>query len=336
MAVKIGLNGFGRIGRCIIRQSIERDDIDIVGINDIASLDILSHLLKYDSVHRRFNADVKTTDSSLVLNGKEIPFFQKKDPAELPWKDLGVDVTMEATGIFRKMDDAKKHLDAGARKVVLSAPFKGDEKGLTIVYGVNHNEYDAGKHDVVSNASCTTNCFAPVVKVLHESFGIEHGLMTTTHAYTTSQRILDLPHKDFRRARAAAESIIPTTTGAAIATTEVIPELEGKLDAIALRVPVPDGAIVDFVCELKKEATEEGVNKTFKKYSEGELKGVLGYMEDPVVSVDIIGNPHSSIFDPGFTKVIEGKLLKVLSWYDNEWGFSMRMIDVAVMMGEEL
>ncbi len=336
MAVRVGLNGFGRIGRCVLREAISRDDIEIVGINDIAKIDILAHLLKYDSVHRIFKEKVEIDGNSLIVRDKKIPFYHERDPLSLPWKDIGVDIVMEATGIFGKRDDAAKHLEAGAKKVIISAPYKGDKRDLTIVYGVNHTKYDPKKHDVISNASCTTNCFAPVVKVLHESFGIKHGLMTTTHAYTSTQRILDLPSKDFRRARAAAVSIIPTTTGAAIATTEVIPELKGKLDAIALRVPVPDGAIVDFVCEVEKEVTVEEVNAVFLKYSEGELSGILEYAEDPIVSIDIIGNPHSSIFDPGFTKVIDGKLVKVLSWYDNEWGFAMRMIDVAIMMGNLL
>ncbi|MEA1912575.1 MAG: type I glyceraldehyde-3-phosphate dehydrogenase [candidate division WOR-3 bacterium] len=336
MAVCVGLNGFGRIGRCVLRGAMKRNDIDIVGINDIADVDIMAHLLKFDSVYRKFDGEVSAGDNSLVVNNVKIPFFHKRDPETLPWKDLNVDVVMEATGIFRKRDDAAKHLKAGAKKIIITAPSKGDRKVPAIVYGVNHKEYDPKKDDIVSNASCTTNCFAPVVKVLHESFGIKHGLMTTSHAYTTSQRILDLPHKDWRRARAAALSIIPTTTGAAIATTEVIPELKGKLNAIALRVPVPDGAVVDFVCEVERETTEEEVNKAFKKYAEGELSGVLEYNEDPIVSMDIIGNPHSSIFDSGFTTVIDHTLVKVLSWYDNEWGFSMRLIDVAVMMGETL
>lgn len=336
MAVQVGLNGFGRIGRCILRGVTSRDDIDIVGINDIADIKTLAYLLKYDSIHRIYKGKVDIEGDSLVVNGKKIPFSQETDPAALPWKDIGADVVIEATGIFKRRDDAAKHLDAGAKKVIISAPYKGDKKDFTIVYGVNHKQYDPEKHDVISNASCTTNCFAPVVKVLHESFGIKRGLMTTTHAYTSTQRILDLPHKDLRRGRAAAISIIPTTTGAAIATTEVLPELKGKLDAIALRVPVPDGAIVDFVCEVEKEASIEGVNAAFKKYAEGEMAGVLEYAEDPIVSVDILGNPHSSIFDPGFTKVIGGNFVKVLSWYDNEWGFAMRMIDVAIMMGKYL
>lgn len=336
MALKVGINGFGRIGRCILRGAADRDDIEIVGINDIADINTLAHLLRYDSVHRKFGKSVEVKDNALIVDGKKINFSQEKDPASLPWDKLGVDVAMECTGIFRKKDDAAKHLEAGADKVIISAPCKGEKEVFTTVYGVNHKEYDPDKHHVISNASCTTNCFAPVVKVMNEVFGIKYGLMTTTHAYTTSQNILDLPHKDLRRARAAAVSILPTTTGAAIATTKVIPELEGKLDAIAMRVPVPDGAVVDFVVEVEKETTEEEVNAAFKEYSEGEMKGVLDYLDEPVVSIDILGNPHSSIFDPGFTKVIENKLIKVLSWYDNEWGFSMRMIDVALMLGENL
>lgn len=336
MAVSVGLNGFGRIGRAVLRGAMENSDIEIVGINDIANIDVLDYLFKYDSVYGIFKGEVKRDGNSLVVDGKKVPFLQERDPTSLPWKDLGADVVMESTGVFRTRDDAAKHMDAGAKKVVISAPYKGDKKDLTIVYGVNHKEYDPEKHDVVSNASCTTNCFAPVVRVLHESFGIKYGLMTTVHAYTSTQNILDLPHKDFRRARAAAVSIIPTTTGAAKATTEVFPELKGKLDAIALRVPVVDGSIVDFVCNVEKEVAVDDVNAAFKKYADGELKGVLEYAEDPVVSVDIIGNNHSSIFDPEFTKVIDGNLIKVISWYDNEWGYAMRMIDVAIMIGKFL
>jgi glyceraldehyde 3-phosphate dehydrogenase len=336
MAVNVGVNGFGRIGRAVLRGVMENSDIEIVGINDIANINVLGYLFKYDSVYGKYKGKVMIEGESLVIDGKKVPFFHEKDPAALPWKNLGADIVMESTGIFRTRDDAAKHIDAGAKKVVISAPYKGDKKDLTIVYGVNHKEYDPEKHDVVSNASCTTNCFAPVVKVLHESFGIKYGLMTTIHAYTSTQNILDLPHKDFRRARAAAVSIIPTTTGAAKATTEVFPELKGKLDAIALRVPVVDGSIVDFVCEVEKEVTIDEVNVAFKKYADGELKGVIEYAEDPVVSVDIIGNNHSSIFDPEFTRVINGNLIKVLSWYDNEWGYAMRMIDVAIMMGKSL
>ena len=336
MAVRVGVNGFGRIGRCVLREVINRDDIEIVGINDIADLNNLAYLFKYDSVHRRFNGDVKVDGNALVINGKKVPFTQIREPEELPWKDLGADVVFEATGIFRTREMAAKHMKAGAKKVIVSAPFKGDDGDFTVVYGVNNNQYDPAKHDIISNASCTTNCFAPVVKVINETFGIEQGLMTTAHSYTSSQKVLDLPAKDWRRGRAAALSIIPTTTGAAIATTKVFPELKGKLDAIALRAPVPDGAVVDFVCKVSKEATVDSVNAAFKKYADGELKGVLEYAKDQLVSMDIIGNSHSSIFDPGFTKVIGGTLVKVLSWYDNEWGFSMRMIDVAIMMGKSL
>jgi glyceraldehyde 3-phosphate dehydrogenase len=336
MAVRVGVNGFGRIGRCVLREVINRNDIEIVGINDIADLNNLAYLFKYDSVHRRFDGDVKVDGNSLVINGEKVPFTQEREPENLPWKDLGADIVFEATGIFRTRDMAAKHLKAGAKKVIVSAPFKGDDGDFTIVYGVNHDQYDTAKHDIVSNASCTTNCFAPVVKVMNETFGIEQGLMTTAHAYTSSQKVLDLPAKDWRRGRAASLSIIPTTTGAAIATTKVFPELKGKLDAIALRAPVPDGAVVDFVCKVGKEASVDSVDAAFKKYADGELKGVLEYAKDPLVSMDIIGNPHSSIFDPEYTKVIGGSLVKVLSWYDNEWGFSMRMIDVAIMMGKSL
>ncbi|MEO0293358.1 MAG: type I glyceraldehyde-3-phosphate dehydrogenase [candidate division WOR-3 bacterium] len=335
MAVRVGINGFGRIGRCVLREAINRKDIKIVGINDIADLGDLAYLFKYDSVHRKFNGEIKVDGSTLIVNGKKVPFTQVKEPEEIPWKKLGADIVMEATGVFRSKELAEKHIKAGAKKVIVSAPFKG-EGDFTIVYGVNHKKYDPKKHHIVSNASCTTNCFAPVVKVLHETFEIEYGLMSTAHAYTSSQKVLDLPAKDWRRGRAASLSIIPTTTGAAKATTEVFPELKGKLDAIALRVPVPDGAVVDFVCKVKKEASVESVNAAFKKYAKGELKGILEYAEDPIVSMDIIGNPHSAIFDPEYTRVIEGTLVKVLAWYDNEWAFSMRMIDVAIMMGKSL
>jgi glyceraldehyde 3-phosphate dehydrogenase len=336
MSVRVGLNGFGRIGRCILREVVDRDDIEIVGVNDIADLNNLAYLFKYDSVHRRFDGEVKVEGNSLVIKGKKFPFTQEREPEQLPWRDLGADIVFEATGIFRTREKAAKHLKAGAKKVIVSAPFKGEDGDFTIVYGVNHDKYDPANHNIISNASCTTNCFSPVVKVLHETFGIEQGLMTTAHAYTSSQKVLDLPAKDWRRGRAAAVSIIPTTTGAAIATTKVFPELKGKLDAIALRAPVPDGAVVDFVCKVNKEASADSVNAAFKKYADGELKGILEYAKDPLVSMDIIGNPHSSIFDPEYTKVIGGTLVKVLSWYDNEWGFSMRMIDVALMMGKSL
>lgn len=328
--VRVGINGFGRIGRMFLRAAADDKDIEIVAVNDVTDAKTLAYLLKYDSVHRQFPGTVEAADGSLAVNGKKIKVLSVKDPEQLPWKDLKVDVVIESTGIFTDKESASKHITAGAKKVIITAPAKGPD--ITIVKGVNDKSYDAKKHNVCSNASCTTNSLVPVVKVLHDNFGIKHGLMTTVHAYTNDQRILDLPHKDLRRARAAALSIIPTTTGAAKSIGEVIPELNGKLDGMALRVPVPDGSITDFVCVVEKPTSVEAINKAFKEAASGYMKGVIQYTEDPIVSTDIIGNPHSSIFDAALTKVIDGVLVKVCAWYDNEWGFSKRLVDFVKMM----
>lgn len=332
MAIKVGINGFGRIGRNVVRAALELGgkEIEFVAVNDLTDAETLAHLLKYDSVHGVLGEEVKAGDSEITVADKKIKVLSEKDPSKLPWKDLGVDLVMECTGIFRDKEKAGLHLKAGAKKVIISAPAKGDIK--TVVMGVNGETYDPKKDDIVSNASCTTNCLAPVAKVLHTNFGIVQGLMTTVHAYTNDQRILDLPHKDLRRARAAALSIIPTTTGAAKAVGLVIPELKGKLNGFAMRVPVCDASIVDLTVQLNKDASVEEINAAMKKAAEGELKGILGYTEEPVVSVDIIGDPLSSIFDAGLTIQIDKKFVKVGSWYDNEWGFSCRMNDLAKHM----
>lgn len=324
--IRVGINGFGRIGRMFFRAAADDKGLDIVAVNDVTDAATLAHLLKYDSVHRQFAGKVEATSDSIVVDGKKVKVLSVKDPAQLPWKDLKVDVVIESTGVFTDKESASKHITAGAKKVIITAPAKGPD--ITIVKGVNDKAYDKKAHNVCSNASCTTNSLAPLVKVLQDNFGIRHGFMTTVHAYTNDQRILDLPHKDLRRARSAAISIIPTTTGAAKSIGDVIPELSGKLDGLAFRVPVPDGSITDFTCVVEKPATVEAVNKAFKEASLGYMKGVLQYTEDPIVSVDIIGNPHSSIFDAGLTKVIDGVLVKVCAWYDNEWGFSKRLVDV--------
>ncbi|MBI2145147.1 type I glyceraldehyde-3-phosphate dehydrogenase [Candidatus Woesearchaeota archaeon] len=328
--VRVGINGFGRIGRMFLRAAIDDKDLEIVAVNDVADAKSLAYLLKYDSVHRQFSGTVEASADSISVNGRKIRVLSVKEPDQLPWKDLKVDVVIESTGVFTDKESASRHLAAGARKVIITAPAKGDV--VTVVKGVNDESYDKKQHNVCSNASCTTNSLAPLVKVLQDKFGIRHGLMTTVHAYTNDQRILDLPHKDLRRARAAALSIIPTTTGAAKAIGDVIPQLNGKLDGMALRVPVPDGSITDFVCVVEKPTTVEEINKAFKDAAAGPMKGVLQYTEEPLVSVDIIGNPHSAIFDAGLTKVIDGVLVKVCAWYDNEWGFSKRLVDVAKMM----
>jgi glyceraldehyde 3-phosphate dehydrogenase len=328
MAVKFAINGFGRIGRCILRAVLQRNEsMEIVAINDIDKPSTLAHLFKYDSVHRTWPGSVKATEKGLVIDGREITVSAEKDPAKLPWKSLGVDVVLECSGRFTKKEDARKHIDAGAKKVLISAPAKGQD--LTIAFGINQDQYDPGKHQILSNASCTTNCLAPVAKVLHESFGIESGLMTTIHSYTNDQRILDLPHDDLRRARAAALSMIPTTTGAAKAIGEVLPSLKGKLHGIAIRVPTPNVSLVDLTARLAKSASIDEINAAFKKAAEGPLKGVLQYSEELTVSVDYNGNPHSAIFDATNTLVMDGNLTKVFAWYDNEWGFSQRMVDVA-------
>jgi glyceraldehyde 3-phosphate dehydrogenase len=323
MAIKVGINGFGRIGRLVFRRCLELGDFDFVGINDLTDAATLGHLLKYDSVHGRFKGDVKVDGNDLVVNGSKIKITAEKDPSKLNWKN--VDVVIESTGVFRDKESCMKHIIAGARKVLLTVPPKGDVDAM-IVLGVNENILK-GNEQVISNASCTTNCLAPMVKVLQDAFGIEKGFMTTVHAYTNDQQLLDLPHKDLRRARAAAVSIIPTSTGAAKAIGKIIPELKGKLDGFSLRVPTPDGSITDFVATLKKEVTVEEVNAAFKKVSTGSLKGLLEYTEDPIVSADIVGSPYSVIFDAQSTMAI-GNMVKVVGWYDNEYGYSCRVVDL--------
>ena len=326
MAVTVGINGFGRIGRIVLRAALEREAIDVVAVNDITDAKTLAHLFKYDSIHGVFPGTVSVADSSIVINDKPVKVFAERDPADLPWKTLGVEVVVESTGIFRDRDGAGKHLEAGAKKVIITAPAKKPD--LTIVIGVNEGSYDKTKHHIVSNASCTTNCLAPVAKVLNENFGIVHGLMTTTHAYTNDQRILDLPHSDLRRARAGALSMIPTTTGAATAVAEVLPELKGKLDGMAIRVPTPNVSLVDFVAELENEVTTEEVLDAFRAAADGELEGILGISEEPLVSIDFNGDPRSSIVDAESTRVIDKKMVKVLAWYDNEWAYSVRVVDL--------
>ncbi len=330
MAIKVAINGFGRIGRLVFKAMRNDRGIDVVAINDITDAPTLAHLLKYDSVHGRYPAAVHAEGDYLVTGDEKVRIFAEKDPSKLPWKELKVDIVIESTGIFTNREKMGLHLEAGAKRVLLTAPAKG-ELDNTVVMGVNDHTLKP-EHKLVSNASCTTNCLAPVAKVLHESFGIKRGWMTTIHAYTNDQRILDLPHKDLRRARAAAANIIPTTTGAAKAVGLVIPALKGKLDGIALRVPVTDGSLVDLVAELGKPATADEVNAAMKKAAEGSLKGLLEYCEDPIVSSDIVGNPASSIFDSLSTKVMDGNFVKVLSWYDNEWGYSSRTVDLLKKM----
>ena len=329
--IKVAINGFGRIGRLVFRAGINNKNINFVAVNDLTDAKTLAHLLKYDSVHGILDADIKAKDNSILVNGKEIKIFSEREPEKLPWKELKIDVVVESTGIFTTKEGAEKHLKAGAKKVLISAPAKGDNPIKTIVIGVNEKEYHKDKDNIVSLASCTTNCLAPLVKVLNDNFGIEKGFMTTIHASTNDQKILDLPHKDLRRARATSLSIIPTTTGAAKAVTLTIPELKGKLDGMAMRVPVADGSITDFVAVLKKEASVEEINKLFKSVAEHELKGILQYTEEPIVSIDVVGNPHSAIFDAELTKT-SGNLVKVVAWYDNEWGYSCRMVDFIEMM----
>lgn len=332
MAIKVGINGFGRIGRTVFKLLVKNADFEVVGVNDITDAKTLAHLLKYDSVFGVLDAEVKATEDSIVVNGKAYKVTAIKDPAQLPWKDLGADVVVESTGIFTKKEDCLKHVSAGAKKVLLTVPPK-DEVDAIIVMGVN-DETLKPTDVVVSNASCTTNCLAPVAKVLHKNFGVVRGFMTTVHAYTNDQRVLDMPHKDLRRARAAANSIIPTTTGAARAVGKVLPELKGKLDGFAMRVPVIDGSVVDLVAELEKKATKEDINKAIKEASETYLKGILAYTEDPIVSCDVIGNPHSSIFDAQSTMVMGDNFVKVVSWYDNEFGYSNRCVDLLKLMAK--
>jgi glyceraldehyde 3-phosphate dehydrogenase len=327
MTVRVGVNGFGRIGRLVVRAAIKQGaDIEFVGINDLTDAKTLGYLFKYDSVHGVFPGSVEIEDDALVIEGKRVRVTSETDPAKLPWRELGADVVIESTGRFRERADAAKHIEAGARKVIISAPAKNPD--ITICLGVNEEMYDKAKHDVISNASCTTNCLAPMAKVLVDNFGVEKGFMTTIHAYTNDQKVLDFPHKDLRRARAAALSIIPTTTGAARAVALVIPELEGRLDGFALRVPTPDGSATDLVAELKTEVTADQVNAAMKAAAESDrMRGILQYQEDPIVSIDIVGSSYSSIFDPALT-MAKGNLVKVVSWYDNEWGYSCRLVDL--------
>jgi len=332
MAIKVGINGFGRIGRTVFKLLVKNADFEVVGVNDITDAKTLAHLLKYDSVFGVLDAEVKATENSIIVNGKEYKVTAIKDPAQLPWKDLGAEIVVESTGIFTKKDDCLKHVSAGAKKVLLTVPPK-DEVDAIVVMGVN-DETLKPTDVVVSNASCTTNCLAPVAKVLHKNFGIVRGFMTTVHAYTNDQRVLDMPHKDLRRARAAANAIIPTTTGAARAVGKVLPELKGKLDGFAMRVPVIDGSVVDLVAELEKKATKEDINKAIKEAAETSLKGILAYTEDPIVSCDVIGNPNSSIFDAQSTMVMGDNFVKVVSWYDNEFGYSNRCVDLLKLMAK--
>jgi len=327
MTHKVGINGFGRIGRSVFRASYQDPEIEIIAINDITDSKTLAHLLKYDSVFGILEADIQATEDTIIVNGKKIKVFSEKDPGNLPWKDMGIPTVIEATGLFRKKQDALKHIEqGGAEKVIISAP--ATEPDVTLVLGVNEEAYDPANHNIISNASCTTNCLAPVVKVLHQEFGIEKAFMTTIHAYTSDQRLLDAPHKDLRRARAAAVSQVPTTTGAAKAVGIVIPELKGKIDGIAIRVPTPNVSLVDLVALLKKTATGEEANDAFKKAAEGKLKGILQFTEEPLVSVDFMANPHSAIVDGDYTRIIDNNMVKVLAWYDNEWGYSCRVIDL--------
>lgn len=327
MSIKVGINGFGRIGRNVLRAALHDEDIDFIAVNDISDAKTLAHLLKYDSIHRILEEEVEGSDDLIKIAGREIKVLKIKDPADLPWKDLGVDIVIEATGLFRDRESASKHLSAGARKVVIAAPAKGED--ITIVMGVNEKDYLDSEHHIISNASCTTNCLAPIAKVLHDTFGIEKGIMTTIHAYTPDQVLLDAPHKsDLRRARAAALSVVPTTTGAAKAVSLVIPELKGKLNGMAFRVPTPNVSVVDLVAWLKQEVTVEQINQALKAAAQGHLKGILDYNELPLVSCDYNDNPYSSIVDGLSTMVVDGNMVKVVSWYDNEWGYSCRLVEL--------
>ncbi|MFD3732986.1 type I glyceraldehyde-3-phosphate dehydrogenase [Streptomyces sp. NPDC058632] len=335
MTIRVGINGFGRIGRNYFRALLEQGaDIEIVAVNDLGDTATTAHLLKYDTILGRLKQEVTHTADTITVGGKTLKVLSERNPEDIPWGELGVDIVIESTGIFTKKADAGKHITGGAKKVIISAPAKDED--VTIVLGVNQDQYDPANHHVISNASCTTNCVAPMAKVLDENFGIVKGLMTTVHAYTNDQRILDFPHKDLRRARAAAENIIPTTTGAAKATALVLPQLEGKLDGIAMRVPVPTGSVTDLVVELGREVTKEEVNAAFQKAAEGELKGLLEYTEDPIVSSDIVNAPASCTFDSSLTMVQDGKSVKIIGWYDNEWGYSNRLVDLTVFIGNQL
>ena len=326
MAIKVGINGFGRIGRNIMRAAMKDTSIDIVAVNDLTNAQTLAHLLKYDSILGNLDADISAKGDRITVNRDEFLVLSVKDPAQLPWKDLGVDVVFESTGLFTDRDAASKHLTAGGKKVIITAPAKKPD--ITVVLGVNNDKYDPSKHHIISNASCTTNCLAPIAKVLHETYGIRKGWMTTVHSYTNDQQLLDLPHKDLRRARAAALSIIPTTTGAASAVGEVLPELKGRLDGIAMRVPTPNVSVVDLAAVLDRKTSAEEVNATFKAAAAGPMKGILEYVEAPLVSIDFRGNSHSSSLDAQYTSVMDGDFVKVLSWYDNEWGYSNRCVDL--------
>ncbi|MCQ2000842.1 type I glyceraldehyde-3-phosphate dehydrogenase [Arthrobacter zhaoxinii] len=334
MTTRVGINGFGRIGRNYFRAALEQNaDLDIVAVNDLTSPETLAHLLKYDSVTGRLGADVKVSEGNIVVGGKTIRVLAERDPSNLPWSDLGVDIVIESTGFFTKAEDAKKHIDAGAKKVLISAPGKGAD--LTVVMGVNDGDYDPASHNIISNASCTTNCLGPLAKVLHEAFGIERGLMTTVHAYTADQNLQDGPHRDLRRARAAALNIVPTTTGAAKAIGLVLPALDGKLDGFALRVPVPTGSVTDLTVTVSKEATVEQINDVYKTAGNGPLAGILRYTDEPIVSSDIVTDPASCIFDSGLTRVM-GNQVKVVGWYDNEWGYSCRLVDLTKLVASKL
>ncbi|MGI8498636.1 MAG: type I glyceraldehyde-3-phosphate dehydrogenase [Gemmatimonadaceae bacterium] len=336
MALRVGINGFGRIGRQVVRAAKEQgSDIDFVAVNDLTDTRTLAHLFKYDSVHRTYEGEVRAVGNAVVIDGDEIRVLSEKDPSALPWKALGVDIVLESTGRFTKAEDARRHITGGARKVIISAPAKGED--ITVVMGVNESKYDPASHHIISNASCTTNCLVPMVKIVRDSFGFRHGSMTTVHSYTNDQQILDLPHSDLRRARAAALSMIPTTTGAAKATSLVIPEVKGKIDGISIRVPTPDVSFTDLVVEVEKPATIDGVNAAFRAASlAGPLKGIVAYSEEELVSSDYIGNPHSCILDARTTNVIDGSMVKVCGWYDNEWGYASRCVDLLAFVGERL
>ncbi|NLC76042.1 MAG: ArsJ-associated glyceraldehyde-3-phosphate dehydrogenase [Clostridia bacterium] len=333
MTVKVGINGFGRIGRLVFRAAAQHPEIEVVAINDLTDADTNAHLLKYDSVHGIWDAEVKAADGAIEVNGKQVKVLAERDPANLPWGEMGVDIVVESTGLFTDANKAKAHREAGAKKVIISAPAKNED--ITIVLGVNEDKYDTANHHIISNASCPTNCLAPFAKVLHDNFGIKKGLMTTVHAYTNDQRILDQAHKDLRRARAAGSSIIPTTTGAAKAVALVLPELKGKLNGFAMRVPTPNVSVVDLVAEVEKPTTVEEVNNALKQAAEGPLKNILGFSELPLVSIDYNGDPRSSIVDGLSTMVMEGNLVKVVSWYDNEWGYSNRVAELAVLIAQK-
>jgi glyceraldehyde 3-phosphate dehydrogenase len=332
MAIKVGINGFGRIGRNIMRAAMAHPDIDIVAVNDLTDAPTLAHLLKYDSILGNLHAAISASGDRITVDKDEFRVLAVKDPAQLPWRDLGVDIVFESTGKFTKRDDAAKHLAAGAKRVIVTAPAKGPD--VTVVMGVNHESYDPAKHQIVSNASCTTNCLAPIAKVLHETYGIRNGWMTTIHSYTNDQLLLDLPHKDWGRARAAALSMIPTTTGAATAVGEVLPALKGKLDGISVRVPTPNVSLVDLTAVLDKSTSADDINKTFQAAASGAYKGIIEYVTAPLVSIDFRGNPHSAMLDAPYTKIIDGDFAKIVAWYDNEWGYSSRCVDLLLYMAK--